>query len=344
MAARVTLKDIAQRAGVHVTTVSLALKNDPRLPPKTRDRLRKLADQMGYTPDAALRALSAYRQSSRAHPVQSALAYLTDMPMTHPLAECVYTHARAKASQLGYSLREFNLGNPNTTLASCMNVWWNTGIKGVLIGPFFNPEPLADGKWDKWVSVAYGYTVEKPDFNRVVPDLFHNLLTHLEILRARGYRRIGLLLYGNYDTKIFGLLHGAYLLDQARHGSSESKVYIQNGMNTPRKMKSWIRKERLDALVAPLEDYAVLEKTGLRIPEDIGFSMLSWKSYDPQNPSHCAGMDITVDLVAASAVSYLVSQLHENAFGLLDRPRCLLVPGVFQEGVSIRPAGPVAVA
>ncbi len=342
MARRVTLKDIAKKAGVHFTTVSLALKNDPRLPQKTRDRLRKIAEEMGYTPDAALKALSAYRQASRSHPIQSALAYLTDMPRSHPLADHIYTKSREKASQLGYNLLEFNLGKSDTSLKSCMSVWWNTGIKGVLVGPFRNPELLLDGNWDKWVSVAYGYTVDNPDFNRVVPDLFHNLLTHLSILRQRGYERIGLLLYGKYRTKIFGLLHGAYLLDQARNGSTQSVIYVQEGVNTPKKMKSWIRKECPDVLIASMEDHQVLLNTGLRIPEDVGFSLLSWKDYEPDNPTEWAGMNITDDVVAANAVSYLVSQLHENDFGLPERPKCLLVPGIFHDGSSIRPGPPPA--
>ena len=60
---RVTLAAIAAQAGVHVTTVSLALRNSPRLPIATRDRIRKLADELGYAPDPMLQALVAYIKS-----------------------------------------------------------------------------------------------------------------------------------------------------------------------------------------------------------------------------------------------------------------------------------------
>ena len=40
---RVTLAVVAAKAGVHVTTVSMALRNDTRLPESTRTRLQKLA-------------------------------------------------------------------------------------------------------------------------------------------------------------------------------------------------------------------------------------------------------------------------------------------------------------
>ena len=43
---RVVLADIAKKAGVHVTTVSLALRNSPRLPEATRTRIRALAESI----------------------------------------------------------------------------------------------------------------------------------------------------------------------------------------------------------------------------------------------------------------------------------------------------------
>ena len=58
---RVILKDIAIKAGVHVTTVSLALRNHQRIPEATRKRIRELAKKMGYQPDPLLRSLTAYR-------------------------------------------------------------------------------------------------------------------------------------------------------------------------------------------------------------------------------------------------------------------------------------------
>ena len=56
---RVTLADIAKRADVHVTTVSLAMRNHPRLPEETRKRIQALAEEMGYRPDPMMRALVA---------------------------------------------------------------------------------------------------------------------------------------------------------------------------------------------------------------------------------------------------------------------------------------------
>ncbi len=61
----VTMAHVAKRAGVHVTTVSLALRNHPSLPEHTKERIRALAAEMGYRPDPSLRALMAYRKRQR---------------------------------------------------------------------------------------------------------------------------------------------------------------------------------------------------------------------------------------------------------------------------------------
>lgn len=46
-----TIKDIAQQAGVSVSTASRALNHNPRISDKTRQRIEKIADQLGYQPN-----------------------------------------------------------------------------------------------------------------------------------------------------------------------------------------------------------------------------------------------------------------------------------------------------
>ncbi len=45
----ITLKDIAQKANVAVSTVSYALNNDPRIPNETKQRVMTAAQELGYT-------------------------------------------------------------------------------------------------------------------------------------------------------------------------------------------------------------------------------------------------------------------------------------------------------
>lgn len=52
-----SIKDIAQAAGVSHSTVSRALTDSPLVNPETKARIRRLAQEMGYSPDAIARSL-----------------------------------------------------------------------------------------------------------------------------------------------------------------------------------------------------------------------------------------------------------------------------------------------
>jgi len=55
--ATVTIKSLAEKAGVSYATVSLALNNDPRVAEKTKLKIQKLAKQLNYVPNNFGRAL-----------------------------------------------------------------------------------------------------------------------------------------------------------------------------------------------------------------------------------------------------------------------------------------------
>jgi LacI family transcriptional regulator len=59
--ARPTIRDVAQRAGVSIATVSRALNEKGDIRPETRDRVREAAEALGYAADPAARALVTHR-------------------------------------------------------------------------------------------------------------------------------------------------------------------------------------------------------------------------------------------------------------------------------------------
>lgn len=61
---KVTIRDVAQRAGVTLTTVSAALSGRGRVSDDTKDKIKKIADEMGYQPRLAARMM---RSNSTGH-------------------------------------------------------------------------------------------------------------------------------------------------------------------------------------------------------------------------------------------------------------------------------------
>ena len=58
MTGRPTIKDVAERAGVSIATVSRALNDKGDVSGPTRERVREVARSVGYTPDRAARSLA----------------------------------------------------------------------------------------------------------------------------------------------------------------------------------------------------------------------------------------------------------------------------------------------
>ncbi|GAK47142.1 transcriptional regulator [Secundilactobacillus oryzae JCM 18671] len=54
----ITIKDIANRAGVSVSTASRALNNNPRISLETRERIKQIADDLGYLPNFTAKNLT----------------------------------------------------------------------------------------------------------------------------------------------------------------------------------------------------------------------------------------------------------------------------------------------
>ena len=75
---RSTIRDIGRKTGYHYSTVSLALRDHPRIPDSTKQIIRAAAEGLGYRPDPMLSALCAYRLTKRPPKEQTVIAWITN--------------------------------------------------------------------------------------------------------------------------------------------------------------------------------------------------------------------------------------------------------------------------
>ncbi len=61
---RVTLRDVAERAGVSTAAISQALNDRGNLRPETRERIKAIAAELGYSPNKHAAALRSGRTMS----------------------------------------------------------------------------------------------------------------------------------------------------------------------------------------------------------------------------------------------------------------------------------------
>ena len=90
---RPTLRDIGLKTGFHYSTVSLALRDHPRISDSTKQIIRDAAKGLGYQPDAMLSSLCAYRLTKRPPKEQTVIA-LDNKPSHANWLGHVRLHAR----------------------------------------------------------------------------------------------------------------------------------------------------------------------------------------------------------------------------------------------------------
>ena len=97
---RVTLRDVAQAAGVSTAAVSFALNDGPGVSGETRERVRRLAAELGYRPNVSARALAKGRTGLLAV-APSVLPEVTSYLAIDYLSEVV-SGAMGRATALGH--------------------------------------------------------------------------------------------------------------------------------------------------------------------------------------------------------------------------------------------------
>jgi LacI family transcriptional regulator len=200
MKMRVTQSDIARAAGVHTTTVSLSLRNSRLIPLHTRERIHAIAQSLGYTPDPALRALAAYRNSRRERRQMETLAYITNWESKWgwrnlPAHERYYLAAQRKAAELGYQLEHLWLGETGMTQRRLDRMLMHRGINGVLLASHrISCDELAGLDWSRLSAVKIGCFPHAPTLNQITVDPGSVMRLALRHILGEGYRRIGLVL------------------------------------------------------------------------------------------------------------------------------------------------------
>src|SRR6185437_8864651 len=91
----VRLKDIAERAGVSIMTVSKVMRDAPDISVATKARVRVLAQQMGYVPDSLAQGLRTRTTK---------LFGLVVSAMTNPIFSRVVMAIEERAHELVYEV------------------------------------------------------------------------------------------------------------------------------------------------------------------------------------------------------------------------------------------------
>ncbi|NGN64946.1 LacI family transcriptional regulator [Streptomyces sp. A7024] len=184
--AQPTLRDVAERAAVSAMTVSRALRDDPRVLPATRDRVRAAATELGYRPNEVARSLRLGKGSglvglivtNLANPFYSRLALGVDSVLrTQGLKTVIGNTAQDPAAE--------------RSLVEDLVARRVDGIIAVPAGP--DQRHLATAAAEGVPVVLASRPPEGFDADCVLVDDFGGAKDATEKLIARGHHRIGFL-------------------------------------------------------------------------------------------------------------------------------------------------------
>lgn len=126
--ARVTMKDVAARAGVSQSTVSFVLNGmeDMRIGAETRRRVLDVVAELGYRPRGAGRPLSALRKR--------VIGFMLDEIATSPFAAISVDGAQEEARKHDALLEIVMTGGDAEYEAAALRKWAADGVHGVIYG------------------------------------------------------------------------------------------------------------------------------------------------------------------------------------------------------------------
>lgn len=121
-----TLGEVARRAGVGTTTVSRVINGGERVSPKTLERVRRIIDELGYSPNQAARVL----KGDRTRTIGLIIPSIAD-PFFSSCAEAAQAVVRSNDSLLIVTTSQ---NDPHAELES-LNILISHRVDGLIIAP-----------------------------------------------------------------------------------------------------------------------------------------------------------------------------------------------------------------
>lgn len=334
---RPSCKTIAQEAGVSRMTVSMALRDHPRVAPETRERIKEIAARQGYTPDPNLIQLMSYlrkRDVSKEEPVIALLnGKRIPVKQFRREARLVREGAVERAQSLGFKTEDFWLYEPNMRVERMVQILNTRGIRGVVVLPVDSLRDVFSLPQDAFMGVATCSVAAKMGFNQVHPHFYQAMHLGILSLTQRGYRRIGFCISEEEDERS-NHLYQCYMSYFHQGIPEEDRIPILlDRQVAPSALLAWVNRYRPEVVFSTdAEHYHWLVKAGLKIPADIRFAALGSSCEELDD---IARVEIGYRKIGATAIDILKTKLANEALGPTDNPAVTLIRGEWVDGASV---------
>lgn len=320
--ARITLEDVAKKAGVSFKTVSRVLNNEPNVAPKTAEKVRKAIAELHYVPNSAARSLSSGKAM--------AIGLVVGWPVNSPYSSTLIESTLGESMRNGYSLALFSL--EDSILKKIVDSFLGRQIDGVVL------DTKAAGNQaliSQIISLKIPYIVIHPDCKQNYPDgsfiQIDNVLgakQAIDYLIELGHRSIGFISYhsglSQEDDRLSGYRQAFAAADlpfRPEHVFESDGLPFQVGFQGALSLLP--NNPELTAVFAGTDEIAMgavsaIWQLGLKIPDDIsvvGFDDISYASMivPPLTTVHQP-----IHEIACMAVKYLIDKIDDPNIEPID--------------------------
>lgn len=329
-----TIVEVAKAAGVSRMTVSRVLNGSQHVKPETARKVETALEQLGYRRNPMVQALMSQVRRQRVR-LASNLAWLEEVRQNEPREriKLLRDSAQARAHSLGFGFEVIYYEQGELSAQRLDSMLQARGVNGVIIAPINQPGAELDFPWHNYAAATIGRSLVTPQISYVMMHFQHAMERVLTEVRERGYRRVGLMIGNNADSRnehllLMAFLHHNYYTDESNR---LDPLWLDG--KQPCDVKEWIDSHQPDAIIGSyIHDWNLLKQLDLRTPEDVGFAALSTRENQPD----VSGMLAPVDAMSAGVVDMVVAQIQRNECGLPAIPKCVLIEGKWQEGQTLR--------
>jgi DNA-binding LacI/PurR family transcriptional regulator len=275
---RPTIADIAARAGVSKGAVSYALNDRPGVSPATRAAIKAIAEEIGWRPNSAARALS----HARADTVGLALCRPARMLGVEPFFMELISGMESELSAGGCALLLQVVNDPGEEL-EVYRRWWGEGrVDGAFLADLRRSDPRVPGVVALGMpAVVIGHASEAGPLTPVWSDdaaALRDTVTYLAALGHRALARVaGLpeLVHTDLRDRAFAELCAELALDEPTvvhtdYTGEEGAHATRRLISSPRRPTAVI----YDNDIMAVAGLSVAQEMGLDVPRDL--SLVAW--------------------------------------------------------------------
>lgn len=332
----VTIRDVAARAGVNPSTVSRALKDNPSISRKTKEKVKKAMEELGYVPNLAAKILA----SGLTHSVGVVFPPMSSPEMrSQPFYMEILTEINKAASLQGYTISIATGSTREDLQHQVQRMHLEHRVDGFILLYSLRDDPIAAYfRNQKIPFVMMGTPVEFENETSFV-DNDNKLMARTAVnhLYDKGHRRI-LFVTDNLDSEVQLDRSIGYRLGMEMLGIPAYPVMFfeeSKPENLPLLLER-IQQEKVTALVV-IDDRLSLRLMqflffcDLRVPDDISLISFNNSIYAKLLHPYLTTFDVNIASLGRSAFGRIFEKIQHK----MDENAKVIVPFVLKERESV---------